>query len=242
MLSCDDEVGETVAFFFHAAGVVPRLSELSAAADVRDGVDYATVQQAEPVRTEIDRHGDSVAAVAIEKKRGRAVARRIMAVDDGKRHAGAVGSGGMQTLADVLRRIVAAENGLLLPEASFTRANVVVKDGARSYERFILEPDMGGAELRVFTDGSVVGGLGEFDAMRHRESVWTIRSQIHDAEIRKAALAFEKHEVALESLRGSKHDVWAIGNDFAPEFSARVGRGGGHQAEGASARIRANVK
>ncbi len=45
----------------------------------------------------------------------------------------------MQTLADVLRRIVAAENGLLLPKDSFTRANVVVEDGARSYERFILE-------------------------------------------------------------------------------------------------------
>jgi len=64
----------------------------------------------------------------------------------------------VQTLANVLRRIVAAENGLLLPKASFARANVVVKDGARSYKRFILKSHMGGAELRIFTDGSVVRG------------------------------------------------------------------------------------
>src|SRR5260370_25759640 len=163
-------------------------------------------------------------------------------MDDGKWHARAVGSGGMQTLADVLRRVVAAENGLLLPKASFARANVVVKDGARSYERFILESHVGSAELRIFADGSVVRGLGEFDAMRRRESVWGVRGQIHDAEIRQAALAFEKHQVGLENLRGSKHDVRAIGNDLAPEFSARVAHRGGHEAEGAAAGIRANVK
>src|SRR5258708_3522372 len=144
----------------------------------------------------------------------------------------------MQTLANVLRRIVAAENGLLLPKASFARANVVVKDGARSYERFILEPYMGGAELRVFTDGSVVRGLGEFDAMRHRKSVWGVCGQIHKAEIRQAALAFEKHAVGLENFRGSKHDVRAIGNNLAPEFSARFSHGRGHEPEGAAVGIR----
>ncbi len=51
-----DEVREGVAFLFHAAGVVPRLSKLSAAADMSDGVDYTAVQQAKPIRTEIDRH------------------------------------------------------------------------------------------------------------------------------------------------------------------------------------------
>src|SRR6267378_400218 len=163
-------------------------------------------------------------------------------MDDGKRHARAVRSCGVQTLADVLGRIVAAENGLLLPKASFARANVVVKDGARSYKRFILKSHMGGAELRIFTDGSVVRGLAEFDAMRRRKSVWGVRGQIHNAEIRQAALAFEKHEVGLEDFRGCEHDVRAIGNDLAPEFTARVGHRSGHESEGAPAGIRANVK
>src|SRR5260370_1628232 len=163
-------------------------------------------------------------------------------MDDGKWHARAVGSGGMQTLADVLRRIVAAENGLLLPKDSFACANVVVKDGARSYERFILESHVGSAELRIFTDGSVVSGLGEFDGMRRRKSVWGVRRQIHNAEIRQAALAFEEHQVRLENFHGSKHDIRAMGNDLAPEFLASVGHRGGHEAEGAAAGIRANVK
>ncbi len=148
----------------------------------------------------------------------------------------------MQTLADVLRRIVAAENGLLLPKDSLTRSNVVVEDGARSYERFILKSHVGSAELRIFADGSVVRGLGEFDAMRRRKSAWGIGGQIHNAEIGQAALAFEKHQVCPENFHGSKHDVRAIGNDLAPGFSARVGHRSGHEAEGAPAGIRANVK
>jgi len=43
-------------FLFHAPRVVPRLSKLAAAADVSDGVDRAAVQQAEPIRTERNRH------------------------------------------------------------------------------------------------------------------------------------------------------------------------------------------
>src|ERR1700731_3603721 len=161
---------------------------------------------------------------------------------DGNRHAGAVGSDGVQTLADVLRRIVAAENGLLLAKAPFARANVVVKDRARSYERFVLESHMRSAELRIFTDGSVVRRLGKFDAMRRRKSVWGICGQIHYAEIRQAAFAFEKHQVRLKNFHGSKHDFGAIGNDLAPEFSARIGHRGSHKAESAPAGIRANVK
>ena len=97
----------------------------------------------------------------------------------------------MQTRADILRRIVAAKNRLLLPQASFAGANVVVEDGTRSYKRFILKSHMGGVELQVFTDGSVVRGLGEFDAMRRRKSVPGVSGQIHNAEIGQATLAFE---------------------------------------------------
>src|SRR5260370_13715033 len=114
-------------------------------------------------------------------------------MDDGKREARAVGSGGMQTLANVLRRIVAAENGLLLPKDSFARANVVVEDGARSYERFVLESHVGSAELRVFTDGSVVSRLGEFDAMLRRKSAWGIGGETHKTRREGSAPGVENH-------------------------------------------------
>ena len=194
------------------------------------------------MRAEIDRHGDSVAAVTIEKERGRAIAGRIAPADDGKRDARAVGSGGMQTLANVLGRIVPSKNGLLLPKTSLACAYVIVKDRARSHERLILESHLRGVEFRIFPDGSVVGGLGELDAMRCRKNIWGDRGQIHDAKMREAALAFKKHEVVPESLRGSQHDVRAMGDDLTPGFSASFAHRGGHQAEGAPSGIRANVK
>src|SRR5260370_33982515 len=122
----------------------------------------------------------------------------------------------MQALADVLRRFVAAKNGLLLPEGSFTRANVVVKDGARSDERFVLESHMGGTKLRIFSHRCVIRGLVEFDAMRRRQSVRSVRDQIHDAEIRKAAFALQEHKGSLENFHASEHDSRAIGNASAP--------------------------
>src|SRR5260370_2071195 len=101
---------------------------------------------------------------------------------------------------------------------------------------------MGGTELRIFSDGSVVRGLVEFDSMGRGESVRGAGGQIDDAEMRQAAFAFEKNEVGLESLHRGKHHLRTIGNNFAPEFSARVANLGGHQAKGSSAGIRSNVK
>src|SRR5258705_102049 len=40
-----DKVCKRIALLFHAARIMPRLSQLSAAANVRDGIDGATVQQ-----------------------------------------------------------------------------------------------------------------------------------------------------------------------------------------------------
>jgi len=46
---------------------------------VSDCIDHAAVQQAQSIRTEIDRNRDSIAAITIEKKRCGAIARRIAA-------------------------------------------------------------------------------------------------------------------------------------------------------------------
>ncbi len=47
MLDGGDEVGEGVALDEHLAGVVPRLAQVAAAADVRVGHDHAAIEQAQ---------------------------------------------------------------------------------------------------------------------------------------------------------------------------------------------------
>src|SRR5580700_534405 len=46
----------------------------------------------------------------------------------------------------------------------------------------------------------------------------------------------------LEDVSGSEHNVWARGNHFTPELSPRVIDRDRHQAEGATCRIRTDVK
>src|SRR5205814_6584848 len=70
-----NEIGEGVEFVAHAACIVPGFAEFAAAANVRDGEDDATVEKAEAIRTESDRHRDAVAAVPVEEKRSGAVER-----------------------------------------------------------------------------------------------------------------------------------------------------------------------
>src|SRR6266481_4461383 len=101
---------------------------------------------------------------------------------------------------------------------------------------------MSSAEFRVFSDGSVVRGLREFNSVRGRESVWRVGRQIYNAEIRQPVLAFETYEVALEHLSTGQHDLRTIGDDLPPEFPPWIAHRRGHQTKRASARIRANVK
>src|SRR5258707_15702119 len=102
MFGGGDEVGEGIALFVHARGVVPGLAEFAAAAHVRDGINHAAVKQAQAIRTEADRNGDAVAAVAVEEQRSAPVARSFAAINDRERNASAIGCGRVQALTDVL--------------------------------------------------------------------------------------------------------------------------------------------
>src|SRR5258708_26143494 len=77
-----DEIGEGVALIAHAPGIVPGLAEFAASADVRDSEDDAAVEEAETIRIEIDRHGNTIAAVPVEQQRSAAVTRRVFSIDD----------------------------------------------------------------------------------------------------------------------------------------------------------------
>src|SRR5579875_2670929 len=75
VLGAGDEVGEGVALAQHLAVVIPAAAELAAAADVRDRVHEAAVQQREPGNREARVPGDLVTAVPVEQQRRAAVAR-----------------------------------------------------------------------------------------------------------------------------------------------------------------------
>ena len=69
---------------------MPRLAELAAAAHIGDGIDAAVIEPQPQHRRKVGRHAETVAAVAVEQRRVAAVARRILARNDGHRHPGAV--------------------------------------------------------------------------------------------------------------------------------------------------------
>src|SRR5512136_2178265 len=100
----------------HAPSVVPGFAQFAATADVGDREDDSAVEQAEAIGAESDRRGDAVTAVAVEEKWSAAVAGSLVVVDHGDGDFGAVGRDGVEALAGVDSRIVAAENGLLFAE------------------------------------------------------------------------------------------------------------------------------
>ncbi len=69
MLDGGDEVGEGVALLHEAAGIVPGLAHIAAAADVRVGHDHAAIEQAEAVAVEADRQRVAVGAVGVDVER-----------------------------------------------------------------------------------------------------------------------------------------------------------------------------
>ena len=75
VLFCDQvfgsgrEIIEHVLFFGKIAGLVPLLTELSAASNVRHHIDAAVIEPQPPRKVEIRRHTDAVTAVAIKQRR-----------------------------------------------------------------------------------------------------------------------------------------------------------------------------
>ena len=150
--------------------------------------------------------------------------------------------GSVETLADILCRIVAAQDGLLFAENAVASLHFVVEDRARSDERLVLKTQMTGDKFGVGTERRIIGGLGEFDAVRSRERVVGRGRKVDNTQIWEAALAFEQSQVGLEDVRRCEHYVRTGGDDLAPEFAAWIFHGDSHQAEGPASRVGANVE
>ena len=75
-----DEIGKGVCLVAHAPRVMPCLAEIAATTDVSDGVDDATVEQAQPLRRETDIVRIAVRAIAFQPQRRATVTRTPLAV------------------------------------------------------------------------------------------------------------------------------------------------------------------
>src|SRR5882724_13712762 len=128
MFGRGDEIGEGIALVVHAAGIVPGFAEFSAAADVGNSVDHAAIEQAQAIRTEVDWHGNAVAAVTIEQQGRFLVAWRVFSIDARDWDARAIGRRGVQPFAAVERSIVAAEYRLLLAQGALPAAHIKIKN------------------------------------------------------------------------------------------------------------------
>ena len=71
----------------HFPGIVPRLSKVTAATDMPDGVDKPTVEERDEAALELDRDGNAVRAVTIEETGRGSVYRGVLVMDDANRDA-----------------------------------------------------------------------------------------------------------------------------------------------------------
>src|ERR1041385_6953570 len=150
---------------------MPRLAQFAAPASMGDGKNHATGQQAQPVGVEANWDGDAVAAVPIKQERSGPVARSALLVHHRERNLGAVPGASKEAFADVLRRVIIAQDRLLLAQELLARTEVVVEHGARSDEGFVSEANVIGNEFRIRAESGIVNGLAEREATRGGEGV-----------------------------------------------------------------------
>ena len=142
------EVGERVGLVQHLAVVVPAAAHLAAAADMRDRVHEAPVEQRQPGDGKPRIHGDLVAAVAVEQARRAAVPRRAAPADQRDRNAGAVGGGRPLAALLVVRRVVCGRRCPAAPapagaaQGQLAGAGVAVVDRVRGDQRGVVQPEL----------------------------------------------------------------------------------------------------
>src|SRR5689334_9286602 len=93
---------------------IPAPALVGAAADMRDRIDEAPIDQRQAVGVESGRHRHAVGAIAIEQERRLAIAREIAAVQDRDRNLGAIVRLRHDARGDVIGRMVAGWNLLAL--------------------------------------------------------------------------------------------------------------------------------
>ncbi len=149
-----DEVGERVDLVQQLAFVVPAPAHLAAAADVRDRVAEAAVQQRQPRDRERRVGRVLVAAVAVQQERRGTVARHVLPADDRERDRSPVRRGRpLPVLLVVLWPVRAAtrqlEHGAAAQQREVAGRGVAVVHRVRGHQRDEAEPEQPRVVLRV---------------------------------------------------------------------------------------------
>ena len=149
--------------------------------------------------------------------------------------------GGVETLDDVLRWIVAAEDGLLFAERALAGLRIVIEDRTRRDERFVVEADVRGREFGIGAEARRCTRVREFDAVRSAERIGFCGDEFaalaadRRREDRAGRLRVRRARDGIRRRRRTASMTFGrVGNQFAPEFAARVFDGDGHQAKRAA--------
>ena len=211
------EIVERVRLLLALAVEIPAPALVGAAADMRDGVDKAAIDQRQPVGGERGRHRHAVGAVAVEQQRRLAVAHQVLAMQDRDRHLRAVMRGRHDARGDVVGRVVAGRNLLALAQYARARRHVVVIDFRRRRHRRIGKPQIGGLEFVAAHGVERIGGLVEGDG------VLFAGGEVADDDRGQRVGALQPDHVAGIELDIEHVDALAIRNQVAPVGA--LGRG-----------------
>ena len=212
-----DEVVESVGALEHLALQVPAPAEVVAAADMRDGIGEAAVDQAEARGRKAGRHGIAIGAIGIKVERHGAVL-AILAIDHADRDHRAVARLHAQAFGGVERGVVAARDFLLLEQFEPACGDVVVIDRIRRDHAFIVEAQLGDGIFGIVRQARIVARFGEADGACLERRV--VGAQLDLVEPVEAAFG---HEEILEQVEAGQVEFVRSGDHGFP-FAGRLDR------------------
>ena len=137
------------------------LAQIIAAADVRDGIGKAAIQQRQPRCRESRRDRIAIGAIGIEIERTIAVFLEAFFVDDRNGHFRSVARGDLNAFGCVLARIIAAWDFLHLERLHLAGGHVIFSDRIGRDHRFIGQPQLGDLILGVLVKTRRIARFGE---------------------------------------------------------------------------------
>ena len=219
------EIVEAVGLLLALAVEIPAPALVGAAADMRDGVDKAAIDQRQPVGGERGRHRHAVGAVAIQQQRRAAVAHEILGVQDRHRHLGAVMRGRHDAGGDVVGRIMAGRDFLALAQGARAARHVVIVDFRRRRHRRIGKAQVGGVEFVAAHGVQRIGGLVE------RDGVFFAGREVADDDGGQRVGALQPHHMAGIKFDIDDVDAGAMRDQVAPVGALRRGQRRGDDLE-----------
>ena len=203
-----DKIVEGVLLVEQFSVVVPVATHFLSAADMRDGIHHAAIQQTDHTGIETRVHGQAIAAIGVLHQRGSAVFPEAIAVDQRYRHFHPIACFHPHTLGGVLAGVV-ADHRLLLELAPFAGFHIqFVRGGGRGHRGVaVTQPRRG------------VFGI-DVDTHRIRRlirlHVLLLATGMQQAQALKALRTLADRGETIEQLEALDIDVFAVRNPVLP--------------------------